>query len=158
IAFLDHPVYGDNRGTAAVIDLQGKKTTLCEEMAAIEGLAWNPSGTEVWYTGTLKGERIPIWASDLSAKKRKVLQTPIDLTLHDVAADGRVLLSGDTTSGVVFGAGPGETKERNLNALSFSNPTAISRDGRLIGITEFESGGTNYDVYVRPTDGSPAVR
>jgi serine/threonine protein kinase len=158
IAFLDHPFYGDNRGTAAVIDLQGKKTTLSDEMSAIEGLAWNPDGTEVWYTGTLHGEKIALWASDLSGKRRKILQVPIDLTVHDVAPDGRALIAGDSISGAIFGLAQGETKERNLNALSTSTVSDITRDGRWIALTEFEAGGTNYEVYVRRTDGSPPFR
>ncbi len=158
IAFLDHPVYGDNRGTAAMIDLQGKKTTLCEEMAYIEGLAWNPSGTEVWFTGTIHGEKITLWSSNLSGKPRSILQVPIDLTLHDIARDGRVLLSGDMQDGATYGLAPGGTKERNLEALSLSIVTDISRDGKFIALTEFEAGGLNYDVYIRGTDGSPPVR
>jgi Tol biopolymer transport system component len=158
IALLDHPYYGDDRGTAAVIDLQGKKTTLCKEMAAIEGLAWGANGAEVWYTGTVEGERISLWASDLSGNQRRVLQVPVDLTVHDITPDGRVLLSGDVSGGVVFGAGPGETKERSLSALSYSSLTDITRDGRMVALTEFEGTGTNYSVFIRKTDGSPAIR
>jgi len=158
IAFLDHPFYGDNRGTAAVIDLQGKKTTLCEEMAAIEGLAWNPSGGEVWYTGSIHGEKFSLWATNLSGKSRRILQAPSDLTVHDVAPDGRVLLAGDRQDSAIFGLAPGDTKERSLNALSVANVSDITRDGRFIALTEFEAGGLNYGVYVRRTDGSTPVR
>ena len=158
IAFLDHPYYGDNRGTAAIVDLQGRKTTVSDEMSAVEGLAWNPDTGEVWYTGTKLGERISLFSSDLSGKQRKILQVPIDLTLHDLFPGGRALLAGDKYGGEVFGVAPGETKERNLGALSFSNVTDISRDGQFVALTEFEAGGTNYEVYVRRTDGSVPVR
>jgi serine/threonine protein kinase len=158
IAFLDHPYYGDNRGTAAVVDLQGHKTTLSPELAGVEGLAWGPDGTEVWYTGTLLGERVALYSSDLAGHRRMILQVPIDLAVHDVFRGGRALLSADTTSGEVFGIAPGETKERNLGALSFSVVTDISQDGRIVLLSEFETGGTNYTTYIRRTDGSQPVR
>jgi len=158
IAFLDHPYFGDNRGRVAVIDMQGKKTTLSEEMVAIGGLAWNPDAADVWYTGTKLGEPIALYSSDLSGKQRMILQVPIDLTLHDLLPGGRALLASDKNGGEVFGIGSGETKERNLGALSYSSVSDISWDGQLVALTEFEMGGSNYEVYIRRMDGSAPVR
>ena len=57
------------------------------------------------------------------------------------------------------GLAPGESKERDLTWLDYSLPTAISADGRTVLFTEGgEGGGPGYSVYVRATDGSPAVR
>jgi eukaryotic-like serine/threonine-protein kinase len=158
IAFLDHPYFGDNRGSAAVIDLKGKKVMFSDEMSAIEGLAWDPDTGEVWYTGTKLGERIALYASDLSSRQRKILQVPIDLAVHDIFPGGHALLTGDKLALEAFGVAPGESKERSLSALSSSIVTDISPDGRLVALTEFEAGGTNYDVYIRRTDGSAPVR
>src|SRR5207253_3430537 len=118
VAFLDHPYYGDNRGTAAVVDLQGHKTTLSPEMSAVEGLAWSPDGAEVWYTGTFLGEKVALRASDLAGHQRVIWQGPIDVAVHDVSRAGRALVSADTMSGESFGIAPGETKEKKLGALS----------------------------------------
>ena len=52
IAFLDHPLLGDDGGTVSVIDLSGKKTDLTERWASALGLAWSPSGDEIWFTAT----------------------------------------------------------------------------------------------------------
>src|SRR5262249_26488575 len=52
IAFLDHPFPLDDAGTVAMIDLSGKKTTLTGKWASEHGLAWAPSGNEVWFTAT----------------------------------------------------------------------------------------------------------
>jgi dipeptidyl aminopeptidase/acylaminoacyl peptidase len=158
IAFLDHSYYGDNRGSVAVVDLAGKKTALSEEMPAVEGLAWNPDTGEVWYTATKAGEKIALYASDLSGKQRRILQVPIDLELHDIFPGGRILMSGTRLTGDVFGVIAGAGTEQGLGALSSSLATDISRDGQFVALTEFEVSGTNYDVYIRRTDGSSPVR
>jgi dipeptidyl aminopeptidase/acylaminoacyl peptidase len=54
---------------------------------------------------------------------------------------------------------PGETRERDLSWLDWSLLKDISPDGRLLLIDETaEGGGPAGSVYVRPMDGSPAVR
>ncbi len=50
VAFLEHPVYGDDRGWVAVVDDAGKHKQLTREFAGIQGLAWSRSGEEVWFT------------------------------------------------------------------------------------------------------------
>jgi Tol biopolymer transport system component len=158
IAFLDHPFFGDNQGTAAVVDLQGKKQTLSEEMAAIGGLAWNSRTSEVWFAGTRAGERIALRASSMSGKSRMILQVPLDMTLQDVLPDGRVLLTGDKVTFESFGGSSTQPKERDLGVLGLTSASDISADGQFVLLTEQEVGGSNYDVYLRKTDGSLPVR
>jgi hypothetical protein len=55
IAFLDHPVLGDDRGSVAIVDLAGKKKTLSGGWESTQGLAWSISGTEIWFTATRAG-------------------------------------------------------------------------------------------------------
>jgi hypothetical protein len=43
VAFFDHPTYGDDRGFLAVVDRNGRKTTLSEEYATMQGLTWHPT-------------------------------------------------------------------------------------------------------------------
>jgi hypothetical protein len=52
IAFLDHPLTGDDRGWVSVIDLQGHRQVLTQEFSSEQGLAWSPSGDEIWFTAT----------------------------------------------------------------------------------------------------------
>jgi eukaryotic-like serine/threonine-protein kinase len=44
IAFMDHPLLGDDRGTVAIVDLKGSKRSLTREWAGEQGLAWSPDG------------------------------------------------------------------------------------------------------------------
>jgi Tol biopolymer transport system component len=47
IAFMDHPLLGDDSGTVAVIDLAGSRKVLASNFVTLQGLAWAPSGDEV---------------------------------------------------------------------------------------------------------------
>jgi len=41
---------GDDGGTVAIIDRDGKRKTLSSTFGSLQGLAWAPSGSEVWFT------------------------------------------------------------------------------------------------------------
>jgi hypothetical protein len=54
---------------------------------------------------------------------------------------------------------PGQAEERDLSWLDRSSPYDLSRDGRMLVFNEEgTAGGRTGTVYLRPTDGSPAVR
>ena len=90
IAFIDHPVQGDDRGTLAVIDLAGHKKNLSEEWYTIQGLAWSANGKEVWFTASKSGVDRTLYAVALDGKERMVLRLPGALMLFDIWKDGRV--------------------------------------------------------------------
>ena len=46
IAFTEHPHVSDNRGDVAVIDLQGRKTTLSKDWTDLGSLAWSKEWLE----------------------------------------------------------------------------------------------------------------
>src|SRR5262249_32146603 len=52
VAFADHPIQGDDSGSLAMVDMQGKKTTLTDEWFTIQGVAWAPEGKEIWFTAS----------------------------------------------------------------------------------------------------------
>jgi serine/threonine protein kinase/Tol biopolymer transport system component len=159
VAFMDHQVQGDNRGWVAVVDLAGKKTVLSGEWGGEEGLAWSPAGDEVWFTAGRSGEASALYAVTLSGRERLVVRMTSHLMLHDIARDGRVLLTSYSDSQNIISQTPGETKERDLSWLDHGRPSYLSPDGKTIVISyDGEGGGVNYAVYLRHTDGSPAVR
>src|SRR5262249_33467069 len=55
VAFLDHPVQGDDRGSVAVVDRAGHRKTLSSEWYTIQGLAWSADGHEIWFTASRGG-------------------------------------------------------------------------------------------------------
>jgi predicted Ser/Thr protein kinase len=159
IAFVNHPQSGDDGGSVAIVDLAGKKTTLSDGWDSIQGLAWSPSGDEIWFTATKTGGDRSLFAVDLSGNLRLMARVPGELTLLDVDRQGGVLLTRGNDRAGILGMAAGETKERNLSWLDWSVPNSLSADGRVLLFTEAgEGGGPKYAVYVRNTDGSPAIR
>ncbi|MGB7584187.1 MAG: hypothetical protein WBM11_05010, partial [Terriglobales bacterium] len=159
IAFIDHPQLGDDGGAIAVVDLAGKKTTLSTGWDSIQGVAWSPSGNEIWFTATRTGGDRSLYAVNLSGAVRLLARVPGELTLLDVGRDGNVLLTRGNDRAGMIGMAPGETKERDLSWLDWSVPGDLSADGQTVLFGETgEGGGPKYAVYLRKTDGSPAIR
>ena len=159
IAFIDHPLLGDDGGVVSMIDLNGKKSDLTERWASAIGLAWSPSGDEVWFTATATGFSRSLRGVTLSGKTRELLTAPGTLTLHDTGAGGRALISRDALRAGAVGLVPGETKERDLSWQDWTVPSSLSEDGKILLFTEAgEAGGGDYAVFVRDTGGTSAVR
>jgi Tol biopolymer transport system component len=159
IAFIDHPISNDDGGSVAVVDRAGKKMTISGVFASIRGMAWAPSGKEVWFTGAEVGSNRALYAATLAGRQRVVARVTGCLNLFDISREGRVLLShGREGVGFIASSG-GDGKERDLSWLDYGNPSDISADGRtLVFFESGEGGGSGYSVYLRKTDGSPAVR
>ena len=159
IAFLEHPERWAGSGWVTVTDLEGKRTRLSEEWMDLQGLAWSPSGNEVWFTGAKGGGNEELYAVTLGGRARVVARIPGNLMLHDIAPDGSVLLTSYRMSTPVMGLGPGEQKERDLTWLDNVGVFDLSPDGRTFLFQYYgEGSGAQYSSYVRKTDGSPAVR
>ena len=159
IAFVDHPQTGDDGGAVAILDLNGKKRTLSEGWDSIQGLAWSPDASEIWFTATHTGGDRSLYATDLSGKVRLLARVPGELTILDVGKDGHVLLTRGNDRAGMIGQGSGEPKEKDLSWLDWSVPGSLSADGKMILFFESgEGGGPKYAVYLRNTDGSPAIR
>jgi eukaryotic-like serine/threonine-protein kinase len=158
VAFLDHPGFGDDAGSVALMDRNGKKTTLASGFSSVQGTAWTPSGDEIWFTATEGGSSRALHAVTPSGRQRVLTRAPGVLTLQDIAADGRVLLNHASERIGIYGLGA-DGKARNLSWLDWSRSPCLSDDGTTMAFTEeAEGGGPGYSVYLRKTDGSPAVR
>ncbi len=161
VAFLDHPLRGDNAGSVALVDLAGRKRNLTGEFVASDGLAWSPSGEEIWFTATPAGSKSELRAVTLSGRERLLWRESGPVSLRDVSRDGRVLLSRSNQGREMAGLGPGASSEQDLTWLDWSYPVALSEDGSTLLFDEEGEGagaGGAYAIYLRKTDGSPAVR
>jgi Tol biopolymer transport system component len=159
VAFLDHPLFGDDRGSVAVIDRSGKKTILSTGWESAQGVCWSLSGKEVWFTATPAGESRALYAVTLSGRRRLVETTPSGMTLQDISRDGRVLFIESNARLGFLGLLPGQTKERDLSGLEWSYNPLLSADGKIAVFSEQgEGGGPGYSVYLRRLDGSAPVR
>jgi Tol biopolymer transport system component len=166
IAFIDHPVQGDDSGSLAVIDMQGNKKTLSGEWFTIQGVAWSPDGKEIWFTASKSGVDRTLYATTLDGKERMVLRLPGAVMIFDIFKDGRVLLMRASWRRELVGMTVDDAKQHDLSWLDYTYPADISSDGKTLLFDEeggggsldySKSGGLSYAVYVRKTDGSPAV-
>lgn len=158
IAFVDHPILDEDRGSIAVVDLRnGEEKVLSTGWESAMGLAWSPSGDEIWFAAAKSGERRDLLAVDLSGRQRTLLQTPGGITLHDISPDGKVLLTVDNERMGTMALTP--AGERDLSWSDISFPRAISRDGKQVLLNDqSERTGSDYWVGLQSIDGSPPVR
>jgi len=158
IAFLEHPVWPDDRGWVATVDLGGHEQKLTQEYESVVGLAWSP-GDELWFAATKGNEYRSLRAVDLRGHERVVLTVPGTLRLYDVAQDGRVLLSLDNEHVGVKAFAPGQNAERDLSWSGWTIADDISRDDNwLLFDEESVIAGSGYIVGMRSMEGSPPVR
>ncbi len=146
-----------------VVDRSGK----IHDLGAISGqfpdlgpmLCWSPDGREIWFRSYDTNDWNTIYAVNLAGVRRVVSRFPGRVALHDIAADGRLLLSTEGGRKGIRGWAPGESMERDLSCLDASELRSLSADGRLIvANVRGESGGEKGSIYIRRTDGTPPVR
>ncbi len=135
------------------------KQQLSSGWRAIGGLAWSPSGAEIWFSGGQAGTDPSLYSVSLSGGQRLLAQLAGFIVLQDVARDGRVLLN-DVNSrlGILF-TPPDGSATRDLAWLNASFLDTLSDDASHVLFVELANGeGRNAAIYLRKTDGSPAVR
>jgi dipeptidyl aminopeptidase/acylaminoacyl peptidase/predicted Ser/Thr protein kinase len=148
VAFIEHPQRGDNNGKVKVVDASGK-VQLDGPSTFTRGLAWSPRGDEIWSSGS------GIEATTLTGRSRAVWISP-GVRVQDIARDGRVLLTLNSSRREIVGFSAGGAAERNLTWLNWSFPIDISADGKTVLFNEqnIQPNG----IYLRKLDGSTAVR
>jgi Tol biopolymer transport system component len=158
LAVADHVPGGDD-GRVVILDVHGNHKASSSYYTSVEGLAWAPSGKEVWFSAVPAGSARSIYALDFSGKERLIYRSPGGLTIHDISRTGLVLLTADKTRLSLSALAPGETRERSLSWFDWTLLLDMSADGKTILFSETgEAAGANYSLYLRKTDGSPAVR
>jgi len=160
VAFAEFVAADGDAGWAIAVDRSGKELIHSEVFVSVEGLAWPPSGKEVWVAATTtEGWADAIHGLGLNGKKRVVLRLPGILRLHDISREGRILLSKESwRSGMQF-RGPGDTKERDLSWLDYATLRDLSADGAQVSFDDWGSAaGASGLAYLRKTDGSSAIK
>lgn len=156
IAFFEHSAQWDNRGDVAVVDLAGNRQIVSAGWNGLEGLAWH--GQDIWFTGSKNGDAYALYSVTPGDNARLVANVPVNLMLHDISADGEVLLSRAIQQTDIYYTG-GKIVDRDLSWLHLVGLSDLSADATTFLFTHFgEGSGSNYSVYQRKTDGSPAVR
>jgi eukaryotic-like serine/threonine-protein kinase len=159
IAFFDHPNAEDTRGYVAMVDLSGKATRLTKEWSDLTGLAWSRSGDEIWFTGSDAGINSALYAVNFSGQLRDLLHIPGRLRVFDISKEGQVLIANEATRQEVYGHRMGQDRDVDLSWFDWTLGRSLSADGQWAVLEEDgEGGGPDYTVFLRKTDGSPAIR
>src|SRR5712671_1489277 len=159
VAFADHEnTGGDDEGSVAVIEPDGREKKLSSGLVSLQGIVWSPAGDELWFTATRTGSAENLHGVTLSGKERAIANVPGGMWLQDIR-DGVALIIRHQIRIGIRGMAPGGKEERELGWFGWGILRDISRDGRKILFEEEgDGGGTSYTVFLRDTDGSPPVR
>jgi DNA-binding winged helix-turn-helix (wHTH) protein len=159
VAFIEHPVMGDDGGNIMAIDGKGAHRTLSSGWASASGLAWAPTGREVWFTAARSGLSRALYAANLAGRLRLIASFPGTLTLCDISAAGRVLISREQLHAMMTGLVDGTAKEQDLSWFDYTTVEGISADGRVVLFNETgEGGGAHHSVYIRRANAPSAIR
>jgi DNA-binding winged helix-turn-helix (wHTH) protein/Tol biopolymer transport system component len=164
VAFLEHPLRADDAGLVKLVDSRGIAKELSGNWASVGGLAWSPSGKEIWFAAGETGVRRAVYRVALDGTLRHVASLPGALTLYDISKTGSVLLGIDRSRLVLAvspanGASGDAGVERDLSWFDWSHVQDLSADGRLLLFDETgDGGGAEHSVYVRNLEADSAVR
>ena len=158
VAFFDYDAeVGDY--SLCVIGQGHPRQVLSRGWRAIGALNWSPDNHEIWFSGGQPGGDPALYAVNLKGTQRLVSQTGGIIVMQDVARDGRVLLSTVNSRLGILYLPPNGGAQRDLAWLDSSLMYDLSNDGKSIVFAELSNGqGRNAAIYLRNTDGSPAIR
>jgi len=155
LAFEEHVPFGDD-GKLVVVDRSGNKIAESPFYGSMNGLAWG-ANQEVWFTATPGQYSRALYSMNLRGQTREVYRAPGDLTLHDIASNGRVLLTADNSRLLLFGGTTG-SPDNNLSWLGWSLAGGISDDGSEVVFSESGAAvGGKAIALISKLDNSPAV-
>jgi eukaryotic-like serine/threonine-protein kinase len=160
VAFFDHSTRFpyDDRGGVDVVDRARHRSVLAKDFSSEEGLAWSADGRSVLFSADA-GPGLQIREVGLDGRAHVALPTPGTMMMQDVSRAGRWLAIRDDRGFQVHVHLLGRTDDLDLSWLDQSVTSTISRDGRLLGLTDASTfASADYASIVRKTDGSPAVK
>ena len=161
VAFFDGPSQFEQRpvSTITVVDSSGRKSTVARNVRGI-GLAWAPRGDEIWFTASTPGNHPQLRATTLAGVERTVVGATDWLVLHDIAADGRVLLSRNSAHNGMSCQRKTDAGENDLEWMRSSIVSGLSDDGTTVVFADTITGMTpagNPSVFLRRLDGPAAI-
>jgi predicted Ser/Thr protein kinase/WD40 repeat protein len=147
-------------GWLTFVDRKGQAKRMSREFSGVGcGLIWTTAGDEAWITASEVGANFSIHGVTRSGVQRVVHRSLGSECIQDLAGDGRALLLHEWGRAGMVALAPGAPRERELSWFDFGRPNSLSADGRIVSFTESGAGaGPDPSAFVRPTDGSPAIR
>ena len=159
VAFQHWPHRSTWGATVCVAGRNGFARVLSDGWDGVWGVAWSPSGREVWFgAGKIWGWS-ELHAVDLEGRRRTLLPTHALFGLKDVRRDGAVLLDAGWLKNESWGTPPGETEARNVSWFDATGVLGVTADGSATLHYETSlGGGEGQSGYLRRYDGSSPIR
>lgn len=154
IAFLEHPLRGDDRGYVSVVDRTGRARRVTEEWAGEDGLAWSAATDEIWFTSSFQTEPQSLRAVNRSGGQRVILSTVTEVSLRDIGKAGSALL---TSMRVSTEVAMGRLNAKSIHPLDVADENAgihgIADNGKSAALVySGTAGGQDYKTYVARDD------
>lgn len=157
LAFVHYRAPQSLLGRLCVLQ-DGRVTPLTPEYVNIHGIAWR--GEEIWYSAS---DDRPLFRALLAVRPggepRIIARLPVNVTLWDATADGRLLIAQTDDRAALIGRRGTDARDEDLSWLDASWIADLSRDGTAILFSETGQGvGAKPAAYLRGMDGTPAIR
>ena len=132
LAFVDHPIPGDDQGCVALLAGEGEPERISPLLNFMHGVAWSADGSEVLasHGSTADGGFVTAFAP--GRPPRTLLRTLATVRLHDIAASGTLLLSADSVPIAIEGRLAEGPVRLGVGALTGATVDGISEDGTVI--------------------------
>ena len=161
VAVAEQEVFGGGPEWLTILDRNGAVVRQSKKRGTTSDspLAWTADGREVWFTASEEGGRTAVHAMTMDGRERIVHRTLGSVRIHDLARDGRALLTNDSGRADMSLVDLNLPGERDLTWKDYSRPSALSDDGTMVAFGLGGRTGADGRVrgYIRGTDGSPAV-
>ena len=113
----------------------------------------------MWFTASNAGRARALHAVTLEGQERLVHEVPSGLYLHDISRAGSILMSCEVARAGILCRTAEQPSELDLSWFDYSVLADLSHDGNAILFNEQGAGGGPlHSIYLRKTDGSPAIR
>ncbi len=160
IAFAQYSTDSTDAGSAVILDPNGRQLARSGQFNSLEGLAWRPSGDQIWFAATkTSGWADSIHAMTIAGRDHVVLTIPDVLRVDDISSEGHVLVSQDQwRSGIQYDDGK-NAGERDFSWLDGALLSDLSKDGQeLAFVDNQEAAGIKSLAYIRKADDASAVK
>jgi len=159
LALAERPDGMTTHWSLSVLNQSGEKKPIPHQWP-LEGIFFDwASPDELWLEmGTYAGTEL--YSVRLDGTISILAHTLAPFRLMDVSEEGNALIARQIWRVGIAGITAGQTTEQDHSWLDASEVDDISPDGKTLLITEYGEGGdvSKWSVYVRKTDGSPAIR
>ncbi len=140
VGVVEHPGSADTGGHVLILDAAGKQLAVSSEQTGIEGAAWSPDGTELWWSNGPT-----IFALDRQGHQRTVVNSVTRLVLVDVRAQKILVAPSDLRLKMFTGPRGGPFKD--VAWFDSSEVESVSADGQSLGFSEESDTGHTVDGY-----------